>query len=187
MPVQCGDTVKHENIDFSIGLAASLKLLEAYRHDGILCAEIERVAGIRGRCQVRIHLTNGKVSACYLADSNGQQYQADIITLSTLDAERGPFAWSLLAPPVSSSTTTSSTKTRALLPASPIPRRIAPLDIQRVRMWSTKERMLLNTVFTFIDGQHSVEDLKKRLSLSPEMVDNVLETLISMGVITMDE
>ena len=186
-PVHCGSNVKNENIDFSIGLAASLKLLEVYRQNGILYAEIEHVTGIRGRCQARIHLANGKVSACYLEDSTGKQYQAHVTTLSNLDAERGPFAWSLLAPPVTSTPAISPQKAPSLPPVSPIPRRIAPLDIRRIQAWPTKERMLLHTVFTFIDGHHSVEEVKKRVSLSPKTVDDVLQTLLSLGVITMDE
>ena len=177
--------MNHENIDFSIGLSASLKLLEMYRKNGILHAKIERVPGIREPCTAHIHLLNGRATICYLEGSSDQRYAVSETTLSRLDTERGPFAWSLQSPPISSPSSAPQEEEKPSLPTSLIPRRVAPLDMSQLHTWSAKERILLKAVFTFIDGHHSVEEIKERLTLSPDTVERVLQTLLSLGVITL--
>ena len=176
--------MNNESIDFSIGFASSLELLNTYRQDGMLYADIQRIPGIRGRCRAWIQLAQGKVVSCFLEESDGQKHLIDTHTLSRLDAEKGPFAWTLLSFPAPAPSVEPSSSP---LLVSPLPKRIASLDLHAMQTWSSKEKMLLRTVFAMIDGRRSVEELKASLSLSPDTVEKVLQTLLTMHVITMDE
>ncbi len=49
--------------------------------------------------------------------------------------------------------------------------------------YTTRQRVILRTVFAMINGQRTIAQMKERLNLSPEAIDEALTTLRTMGVI----
>jgi len=195
-----GLSVGNNPIDFSVGLELSLELLGRYRQSGLLHAEIPRVPGVRGVCHAWISLVQGKVTFCYIESSTGQRYQADKATLSQMDAERGPFNWALAVqtspePQTPLPAPLTPTPPQAPLVLGPsrsvrtqaVPRSIAVLDLARLANVPNRERMVLRLVFTMVDGRRTIEEIKARLTLSNDVVDWALQTLVSMSILVIDQ
>ncbi len=194
-----GLSVGNNPIDFSVGLELSLDLLARYRQSGLLHAEIQRVPGIRGVCHAWISLVQGRVTFCYIESSTGQRYQADRAALLQMDAERGPFGWSLMvqpSPEVSpqSSQMSPSSNGFPMLPAptgvvqtKAIPRQIAPFDLAQFVSVPNRERVVLRLVFTMIDGRRTIEEIKSKLSLSSDVIEWALQSLVTMKIITVEQ
>ncbi|HLZ58645.1 MAG TPA: hypothetical protein VKR06_17030 [Ktedonosporobacter sp.] len=49
---------------------------------------------------------------------------------------------------------------------------------------STRERLLLRTVFRLVNGERSVEQMKAQLNLAPEVIDQAIEKLRLIGAIS---
>lgn len=173
-------------IDASLGLALSLPLFEQYRKDGLLQAELHHVPGVRGRCKGYLHLVEGKVVSCYLDDRQGQRHQVNVSMFLQLDKERGPFEWvliSLPAPPRSFSRNFPLPASTGPSLSSPVPRKIAALDLDRLENWTYRQKLMLSIVFDAIDGHRSIEDIKNDVPLPPDVVEEALRLLMAMKVI----
>nr|BBH92651.1 hypothetical protein KTA_08500 [Thermogemmatispora argillosa] len=67
---------------------------------------------------------------------------------------------------------------------SPVPRPLRPLDAQLLAGFSMRQRFVLRLVFTMVNGERSVEQIKAQLNLSPAVVEEALTTLRTLGVIS---
>jgi hypothetical protein len=64
-----------------------------------------------------------------------------------------------------------------------IPHRIALLEPDLLSGYSSKQRVILRTVFAMINGQRTIEQIKGHLHLSPKAVDEALNYLHWLGVV----
>lgn len=174
-------------IDASLGLAFSLPLFERYRKSGLLQAELHHVPGVRGRCKGYLHLVEGKITSCYLEDRQGQRHQVTVKMLIQLDNERGPFEWVLIAapaPPMPSSHRIPFPNQVGATQISPIPRKVGPLDVEKLEGWTNRQKLMLSIVFDVIDGQRTIEDIKNDVPLPPNVVEEALRVLMALKAIT---
>lgn len=166
------------SFDASIGLAFSLSAFEMYRKNGLLHAELHHVPGIRGRCTGYLQLVEGKVVSCYIEDKDGHKHLTQLNRLIQLDNERGPFDWTLTLPP-------SPAVTPRHGPPAPIPRIIALLELEQLQGWPPAHKQMLLQVYQSIDGQKSIEDIKRITALSPYVVEEALHVLLMLKVIAL--
>ncbi|GHO86319.1 hypothetical protein [Dictyobacter formicarum] len=172
-----------ENIDASLGLAFSLALFERYRKNGLLHAEVHHVPGIRGRCKGFLHLVEGKVVACYIEDREGRRHSSSSDTLIKVDSEHGPFEWTLSPQPAQpSSNPRIPVPPRSIL-NSPVPKTIAPLDLDRLEGWTSRHKLMLSIVYDLIDGTANIEEIKSKSPLPPAVTEEALRVLLTMKAI----
>jgi hypothetical protein len=73
------------------------------------------------------------------------------------------------------------------LPPSPppgrAPRAMKPLDAAALVQFSSRQRLLLRMVFTLVNGQRTVDQIKAQVNLPAQVVEDVLEALRNLGVI----
>lgn len=179
-----------QEFDASIGLAFSLKAFELYRKSGTFSAEVRSVPGIRGHCQAYLELVQGKVIACYFVDRKGERHSSRTEVLLRLDEERGPFNWSFRAnteqmSPALSPEAELHTSPRPALP-SPVFRPLVPyLDGQQLQWWTPQQQQYLSTIFSMIDGQRTLDAIKARIMLPPNIVDEGIQVLLQLKVIAL--
>ena len=173
-----------DNIDASLGLAFSLALFEQYRKNGLLQAEVHHVPGYRGRCKGFLHLVEGKVATCFIEDKHGQRHQISKDTLIRTDNDRGPFEWVLTPYPAPLSTYPRAGMLSHSDQSSPIPRRIAVPDLNRLEGWTSRQKMMLSIVYELVDGLLNVDTIKAQSPLMPETTEEALRILLSMKAIT---
>jgi hypothetical protein len=70
-----------------------------------------------------------------------------------------------------------------LFPVSYILRVVGSLEAYLLNGYTSKQRLVLRTVFAMVNGERNVEQIKAQLNLSPEAVDDALNYLSSIGVI----
>jgi|ERR1051326_6366667 hypothetical protein len=63
------------------------------------------------------------------------------------------------------------------------PRPVRPLDGASLIQFSAKQRLLLRMVFTLVNGQRTVEQIKAQVHVPAEVVEESLATLHNLGVI----
>jgi hypothetical protein len=197
--------VNDESIDASIGLMLSLPLFERYRKSGVLQATLRRLPGVRGPAIVQVRLVEGKVVACEIDDSLGQHHTTTLAFLVRHDQEKGPFDWKLIpySTPSSQAQGKPSLRTSPPLPTEEnsgiqtgsqpriaagerdvhIPRIIAQLQIEQVSSWESHYQLVLYTVYSWIDGRHSIEEIKSNIALPPQVVDEACRILLLLKVI----
>ncbi|GHO62575.1 hypothetical protein KSC_014670 [Ktedonobacter sp. SOSP1-52] len=176
-----------DHFDASLGLAFSLKVFERYRKNGLLQAEIYHIPGIRGRCMGYIQLVEGKVTSCYVEVRSGERQPMELNTLITVDTEKGPFEWKLIplpAPPSPTPPTSRLDSSPRLGHSTPVPRIVAPLDVTTLHGWTDQHKLMLRTVYRAIDGQRSIEEIKREMPLRPEVTEEALRVLLALNVIT---
>lgn len=160
--------------DASVGLAFSLKAFELYRKNGLLSAEIRSVPGIRGKCKAYLELSQGKVTDCYLVDKTGKRHSAHLQMLVQLDTEKGPFGWVFHDGLIQAK------------PHSPLPQPLVHnLDPQQFQRWTIQQQQYIHFIFSMIDGQHSIDEIKAKSPFSPSIVDESIHILLSLKMITL--
>jgi hypothetical protein len=185
-------TGPRESFDASVGLAFSLKAFETYRKSGTLFAEIRSLPGIRGKCKAYLELSQGKVTDCYLVDQKGQRHPASSQLLVQLDAEKGPFGWIFqVSTALPSSTSPSeqvyrtSTQTKPLSSiAQPLVRYLNPEHLQQ---WTPPQQRYIYMIFSMIDGQSSIDEIRKQTLLPPAIVDEVIRILLFLRAIALQQ
>ena len=178
--------MEKDQIDASLGLAFSLTVFERYRKSGLLQADLHGVPGVRGRCRGHVHLVEGKVVACYLKNMGGQRQPVSMDMLIRWDSKKGPFEWSLtpLPPPPQAHELAIPGEAAPRSPgSSPIPKRIALLDVEKLEGWTHRQKRMLSLVFDVIDGQRTVEVILTDTPLPPTVVEEALRILLAMKVI----
>lgn len=182
-------------MDASVGLSFSLQLFQRYRRSGTLQATIRHIPGVQGACIAHIVLTDGAVTACYVKNKQGQNLSFSLDELRRLDHERGPFEWvfqqaqhltpssQALAPPSAQppTRTASSTQEADLL----TPKVVTPLRWNQFNHWTPEQKLLLQNVWKNIDGKRTVQDVRASLPYPPEMVDDVLQILLTLRIIVL--
>lgn len=171
--------MNEDHIDASVGLTLSLRLFERYRKNGILQASIRRIPGFRGPCKAYLRLVEGKVVACEIEDSRGTRNPSTITFLARLDQEKGPFEWHLLSAPAPSFPTSPPATERPVY----VPRTIAKLDLEQLSPWEPRYRVALYTVYSWIDGRRSMDEIKTNVSLPPHIVDEAFRILLLLKVV----
>ena len=68
-------------------------------------------------------------------------------------------------------------------PASYVPKVIGSLEAYLLNGYTSKQRLMLRTVFAMVNGDRNVAQIKRQLNLSSEAVDDALNHLSSIGVI----
>ena len=173
-------------IDASLGLTFSLSLFEQYQKNGLLQAELHHVPGIRGRCKGYLHLIEGRVVSCYLDDQQGQRYYVDEALFVQLDDAHGPFEWVLIPQPAPITPYQIDLTTPPMVevpPISPVPTKLAVLDVGRLVGWTYRQKTMLLIVFDAVDGQRTIEDIKQNVPLPPHVVEEALRVLTTLKVI----
>lgn len=173
-----------DSIDASLGLDFSLALFERYRKNGLLHANLHHVPGIRGRCKGFLHLIEGKVATCYVEDDHGQRLSISKETLARVDSERGPFEWTLSPLPIPPSINPRTDLPPRPTQNSPVPKTVAPLNMDRLESWTSKQKLMLSMVYDLIDGNTSIDKIKSISPLPTEVTEEALRVLLSMKLIT---
>ena len=179
-----------EAFDASVGLAFSLKAFETYYKSGTLSAEIRSIPGIRGKCKAYLELSQGKIAACYLIDRQGQRHPASPQILIQLDAEKGPFGWIFQASSAQLSPASASeqvyqvptpTKSLSLIP-QPL---VRYLDSGLLQQWTPQQQRYIYMIFSMVNGQSSIDEIRRQTSLSPNIVDEVIRILLFLRIIVL--
>lgn len=180
-----------ESFDASVGLAFSLRAFETYHKSGTLSAEIRSMPGVRGRCTVYLELAQGKIVACYSLDQRGQRRASDPQDLILLDQEKGPFGWVFkanTAPLAASAPEPVQQQPDAIMPHSPIPHPLVPfLNPALIQQWTPQQQGCIQMIFSMANGQTTVDEMKKQISLPPAVVDDVIRILLSLGAIALQK
>jgi hypothetical protein len=64
-----------------------------------------------------------------------------------------------------------------------VPRVVTPLDAYELNECTSKQRVILRTVFAMINGQRSIGQIKGQLHLSSKVVDEALAYMQWLGVL----
>jgi hypothetical protein len=70
-----------------------------------------------------------------------------------------------------------------LFPISYVPHVIGSLEAYLLNGYTSKQRLVLRTVFAMVNGERTIEQIKGQLNLSSEAIDDALNYLSSIGVI----
>ena len=66
---------------------------------------------------------------------------------------------------------------------SPIPRVTARLNFSQASSWTPGQKQALISVYSLIDGNRCVDDIKQVVNFSPQTVEEILRVLVWIGVI----
>ncbi len=181
-----------QEFDASIGLAFSLRAFEKYRKSGILSAEVRGIPGMRGQSLAYLELVEGKIVSCYVIDRNGERLLPGKELLMRLDEERGPFKWVFRAAsfeqmsPVSSAGSKLHELKSPYTVRSPIFRPLVPyLETQSLQRWTPQQQQHLCAIFTMINGQATLDEIKARLALPSHIVEDNIRILLQLKVIAL--
>lgn len=175
--------MSNDGIDASLGLAFSLELFKRYQQNGMLQAELPRAFGIPRRCKALLQLARGEVVSVYLEDQHGQRYSSDKESLCRLDREKGPFEWILLPQAQPLEDPGLFNQHTSSPPQSPVPAIISPLPQERLLTWTFQQKEALYTLLRAINGERTVEEIKRKLPFSPELADELLRILLELNVV----
>jgi hypothetical protein len=179
-----------EQFDARVGLAFSLRAFETYRISGTFSAEVRGIHGIRGHCQAHLELIEGKIVSCYLVDRAGQRYNFVKDSLIKLDDAKGPFSWTFRKAAPSTLTTPFPAQTEKLpapqVPRSPVPIRLVHhLDPRQLQQWTPEQQQCLYMIFSMVNGQWGVNEIKGRSPFPPVIVDQALQALLRLQAIAL--
>jgi hypothetical protein len=177
-----------EQFDARVGLAFSLKAFETYRTSGIFSAEVRGIRGIRGYCQAYLELIEGKIVSCYLVDRAGQRYNFVKDSLIKLDETKGPFSWTFrkTTPPTLTTPFPEQIAKPSVpqVPRSPVPIRLVHhLDSQYLQQWTPEQQRCLYMIFSMVNGQWGINEIKERSPFPPTIVDQAIQVLLRLQAI----
>ena len=163
-------------------------LLESLSHHSALLNTpiLDTLPGFGGACRGWVQVQNGTVASCVLEGVNGERMEGEqALSLLrsvtewqvTLDAEL-PERVPVQTPAVHSSPAVPP------VPETGIPaRRVAALPPPLLAPLPNKERLVLGMVFTMVNGQRGIQDIKAQLHLSADSIDSALRTLWNLHLI----
>jgi hypothetical protein len=164
-------------------------LLEYLQGQQALLSTEVSVPGIRARCTGYIFFRETTIIGCliqlldgsvwregeeayrFLTENREWYVRIDLNIEQTFRAMRQryePLAQSYVPPPP---------------PRPRAPRAVKPLDAGALVQFSTKQRLLLRMVYTLVNGQRTVDQIKAQVHVPAEVVDDVLATLHNLGAI----
>ncbi len=164
-------------------------LLEYMQGQQVLLSTEANVPGIRARCVGYLFFRENYVVGCLIQTLDGRilregedayrlltenrewYVRMDLNidqTFRAMKQQHTPFTQGYTPPPP---------------PISHVPRAIRPLDAAFLTEFSGKQRLLLRMVFTLVNGQRTVEQLKAQVHVPAGIVEEALATLHQLGVI----
>jgi hypothetical protein len=164
---------------YPLDLATILYVLQG--QSGHLQASLNGLPGIGEPCQVRMVLTNGKVTTCTLETRRGALVAQGQRVLDLL-AGLGAMDW-LWAPGAG---TPAQTPRRTTSILSPIPRKREPLNQQALWACSRTQRRVLG----LIDGRRSLQEIAALLAVPPTDLERfraVCYELQDLGLISLEQ
>ena len=175
-------------------------LLMLGQSTGSLYSEFQHISGVRGRCQVFLHIEQGTVKSCLIMNERGNEIasgeaaikliQSQVLEWHYTESEASPAARRDTHPLLPQVTPPRLRNTGPLrqpsVPAlrSPIPRRIYRVPQHEFMLWPR----LYRSVYSLIDGKVPVEYIV-RLLAREQGVEKVREALFYLqqaGLITFD-
>jgi hypothetical protein len=66
-----------------------------------------------------------------------------------------------------------------------IPKAVAPLRWEQFHDWTPEQKLLLQNVWKNIDGRHTIQDVKAGLPYPPQMVDDIVQILLTLRIIVL--
>ena len=137
---------------------------------GFLFCEHGVVRGSLIRWSDGTHL-QGEEAYTYL--QRGTQWQVQLESVLQPSLQRQPEHMTLQSP-------APSLPSASFLPA---PRQKRALDPSLLSGLNARQSLMVRTIFAKINGQRTSEQIKEQLNLSPQVVDEVLAYLFSLGII----
>lgn len=194
--------MEKDGIDASLGLALALDLLRQHQQTGELRGEVAIVQFLKTkqyRCIIQIE--NGQLVSCSLFDEYNQKRPADRDYLIRMDEKSGPFDWTFYpyqkaiapppSPPVPAQFLATVPGSRSIdssqLQDDAIPFRLTrELHLSWLTSWQDNDIKLLQQIFSLINGQRSVHDIKSLMfRTSPETIEKAFVFLIALKQIEM--
>ena len=154
-------------------------LLQSLQDQSAVLSTTVDIAHVNGSCYGYVFLKNRTIFDCQIQSQDGRvlyrgQQAYEILSMKT--------QWNVrFASPSGNGITSSEPQEAPSFPDMPQVR--APLEASLSNEYTTKQRVILRTVFAMINGQRSIAQMKERLNLSPKAVDEALAVLRTMGVI----
>jgi hypothetical protein len=166
------------NLDFS----TIIQIMQVHQQTGLLHAEVPaKVAGAGGACYIEVSVITGTITSCAATYTNGRQLleKEAFHEITRLGRLRWTFT-----PRMEAAATQPASNTYSLAEAhSPsLPQRIASLVPQEMRSWPRIHRL----VFALADGTKSSEKIAEILSISPDIINEVLYDLQERQLIVME-
>lgn len=192
-----------DSVDVSLGLVFSLELLRQHQQTGTLRGNIPVTQFLKTkRYQCLIRVESGQVVSYTLIDDQGQAHPIDQESLLRIDAKKGPFNWTFYPQPKAAYSPSLPTPAPAPTPSTmpvplpagvstikdnAIPVRLQPgLQLSWLTSWQESEIKFLQQLFSLINGQHTVHDIKTIMfRFPPVMIERSLIFLIAMKQIEM--
>ncbi len=147
---------------------------------------LDTLPGFVGACRGWVQVQKGAIVRCMLEGVNGERMEGEHalsllrsvtewqVTLDADPPERVP-----IQPPAVHSSPAVPPVPEIGIPA----RRVAALPPPLLAPLSTKERLVLGMVFTMVNGQRGIQDIKAQLHLSTDSIDSALRTLWNLHLI----
>lgn len=173
-------------------------LLMLGQSTGSLYSEFQHISGVRGRCQVFLHIEQGAIKSCSIMDERGNEVASGDVAIKLIQSQ--VLEWHYTESGTSPTTRRDThpllpqvmpprlTYTRPLpsvpVPRSPIPRRTYRVPQHEFMLWPR----LYRSVYSLIDGKVPVEYIVRLLAREQgvERVREVLLYLQRAGLITFD-
>lgn len=166
-----------------------LQTLLSYLH-GQSCTLSTEMRVNRKNAEGYIYVQAGEITGCLIRFANGQQLQGQAAYEQLqgcnqwkvhLNAPIDPQKASFQAQPGPLSPVQSASTNE---PASSIPLKLKrPFYPAMLQNLPAKERLIVQTMLTLIDGRHTSEEIKARLHLTSEEIDTALRQLRSFNLI----
>lgn len=175
-------------------------LLMLGQSTGSLYSEYQHILGVKGRCQVFLHLEKGSVKNCTVVDERGGEIASGATAIKLIQNQvlewhyaesqdlpaprrTTPQSLEAIMPPRQALTGPLRQPPMPVL-RSPIPRRISTVPHNEFMLWPR----LYRSVYSLIDGKVSVEYIVRLLARDQgaEVVHEVLLYLRQAGLITFD-
>jgi len=150
------------------------------------------IPDMRGPCHGYVFLRNKTIIGCQIQSQDG------ILLLKDQEAYRllgTRIQWQIRVDPNIDQTFKSmrqqdsqnlqsvSPRSAQFFPVKYIPKVVGSLEAYLLNGYTSKQRLVLRTVFAMVNGGRNVEQIKAQLNLSSEAVDDALNYLRSIGVI----
>jgi hypothetical protein len=163
---------------YNLDVETLLQIMQVHQQTGLLQASVPpKIAGIRESRHVEIAVMTGKVTSCTIKYSNGQQITGKEALDSLISV--GRLHWNFVPKANTPRQPLQSTQIQSAK-SSRFPLRLVPLDQNEVRNWPRLHRL----VFAMADGTNSIEKMARMLSISPDVIEVVLEDLQKMQKIS---
>jgi hypothetical protein len=159
-------------------------LLESLSHRSALLNTpiLDTLPGFVGACRGWVQVQKGAIASCVLEGINGDKMEGEqALSLLRLVTE---WQVTLDAEPLVHSPAAYSSPATPPVPNEGIPtRRVVALPPPLLAPLPSKERLVLGMVFTMVNGQRGIQEIKAQLHLSTNSIDSALHHLWNLHLI----